>query len=431
MYVLAVIILIYLRHFAPWVFSRPLLIASLSSFILLLLIRRSCEKAFGFLLLTVLVLSLCPASALSSFSSGIPPEDVRALYGRVIQDSSQRSGRKTGFRLLVDAVEDECGSVFSARGSLYVISDQAELLYGDYVRCQGIMDGPLVIASASLIERPWHGAFRKMLLSSIKGRLMPLGDAGELAMRLLLGTGEDGSFALSDNARLSGLSHVLALSGMHLSILAYIIYIPISRLKSKFATETLTASFLISFTFLAGWRPSLVRALLFRFLMKTRCGVPEAFALSALMLYMMFPSAAADLGAEYSFISLGAIFLFSDRIDRGLRTLLPVPPSVSLSASASAAALIGAVPLTLSVFGSYQLGSVITSLPVTLMISLYMGLSMLVLVIPVLSPLLHASYRLTSLLFSLSALVPETSSPYPYIFLVLISSLLLIIARKE
>ena len=223
---------------------------------------------------------------------------------------------------------------------------------------------------------------------------------------------------------------MLALSGMHLTIIASILSVPL-RFLGKGTRRIIITLFLIFFSFLSGWRPSLLRALIFRILLERKTGLDEAFIASAVILFAVQPSAAADLGAEYSFISLAAIFLLSSRIDRGLRSLLPLPPSFSLSAAASIAALIFSVPLTLSVFGSYQLGAIVTSLPLTAMISLYMGLSIAVLIIPQLSPLLEVAYAVVRWAFRVSAVFPDIISPLPYLVLLSISLLLIIIARNQ
>ncbi len=431
MYAFAVTVLIYLNHAMPWTLARPLLFLPIAALCILVLVPRNVETALELLFIILLAYVLSAASLSSIVSIGIDAEDVVALYGRVSQDSVQRKGRSIGLRLDIAAAEDRAGSVFTARGSIYVIAEQAELYRGDWVRCSGRISGPIFLSSsASIIERPLLTAFRRSLVMDLKDRLGGAGEAGELSMRLLLGSGELGVYGLSDDARSAGLAHVLALSGMHLTIIASILSVPL-RFLGKGTRRIIITLFLIFFSFLSGWRPSLLRALIFRILLERKTGLDEAFIASAVILFAVQPSAAADLGAEYSFISLAAIFLLSSRIDRGLRSLLPLPPSFSLSAAASIAALIFSVPLTLSVFGSYQLGAIVTSLPLTAMISLYMGLSIAVLIIPQLSPLLEVAYAVVRWAFRVSAVFPDIISPLPYLVLLSISLLLIIIARNQ
>ncbi len=425
MYALILTAFIYLSHFAPWVVSRPLLFVPVL-FLYVLLFQRDIERSLQFMITALLFLVLSSSITCSSVTFGFDETEIAALYGTVIQDSSQKKGRMSGYRLSIRAAEDKNGSVATSRGSIYVLSDQAECFYGDYIRVAGYLSDGIFIGSTAIVSRSFGGSIRSEVISWIKDRIRG-GGAGELAMRLLLGFGEYGVYALSDDARLSGLSHILALSGMHLSLLASLLSIPLSLFPSKKLRKIVISLFLLFFSFLSGWRPSLVRAFIFRTLLDMRIELDEAFMLSAIILFLLFPEAIADLGAVYSFVSLAAIFLFSSSIDRGIRTLLPLCPSISLSVSASAAAIVFSVPITLSVFGSYQIGAIITTFPMTFIISFYMGLAILVLVLPAFQPLLGVSYAIIEHLFSLSALFPEFSDIRPYLLIAAASIVLIVL----
>ena len=108
-------------------------------------------------------------------------------------------------------------------------------------------------------------------------------------------------------------------------------------------------------------------------------------------------------------------------IDRGIRLLLPVAKSLSASFAASMAALLFSVPLTLDVFGCYQLGTVFTSFIASALISLYMGLSIITLFLPLLGPVLETMYVCIEMFFSISALFPVSEDYSGYIMLVIIS----------
>lgn len=423
MYALILTSLIYLSHFAPWVISRPFLVLPILSVLALAASRRA-DRALMIVIVASLFVSFSSSLSVSLVSYGFPSSSVKAIYGRVVQDSAQKTGRMSGYRLSLSAAEDGKGSVTTARGSIYVLSEQSDLFSGDEVRVSGYVSGDIFIGTTMLLHRPWSADARRAMILWVRDRLRS-GNAGELSMRLLLGAGEDGVYGLAEDARLSGLSHVLALSGMHLTILASVLSLPLSLLPWKRGRRVVIDSFLLFFSFLSGWRPSLVRAFIFRLLLERRIRLDEAFALSALALFSAFPEAVVDLGAEYSFISLGAIFLLSVPFDRGIRSILPIPPSLSASAAASLSALLFSIPLTLSVFGAYQLGAIITSLPVTLMISLYMGLSLAVLAIPPLLPILDLPYAILQWLFSASASFPMLSGWTGYAVLVVSSIVLL------
>ena len=409
----AVIAAVYLAWFYPEFFSRPLVVMPVFALLLLK------ERGKGLLYLFALSLFGVTLYALAASSPEVSVDKSRinALYGSVIQDSSQKKGRSTGYRIRMDAVSDEDGNLFSASGNLYVVAPSSDFVYGDRIETHGRFSEEIFIASSSrLLERGRTAALRHNAVSWIKDRLRDAGSAGELGMRLLLGYGDDGVFALSDNARQSGLSHVLALSGMHLSIIAVIVSKPLGLIFGK-KSRHLVSIILFLFSFLSGWRPSLMRAFIFRMLYQRGISMEESFMLSYIILLMIFPESVIDLGAMYSFISLGGIFILSESLDESMRNIIPLPYSFSVSAAASASALLFSIPLTLDVFGSYQLGAIISSFPFSALISLYMWVAIAVVCMPCLSPLLELFYKILEKAFELAAIFPQSDSLLSYLIL--------------
>ena len=119
--------------------------------------------------------------------------------------------------------------------------------------------------------------------------------------------------------------------------------------------------------------------------------------------------------------------MLSEPIDRAFRLFLPLPKSFSLSAAASVSALLLSVPLTMDVFGCYQLGTVLSSFPASMMISLYMGLSIAAAMLPFSGFLLEAAYEAAAVIFRVSALFPQSEGWTGYSILLFISILLIAI----
>ena len=141
----------------------------------------------------------------------------------------------------------------------------------------------------------------------------------------------------------------------------------------------------------------------------------ERFPHSALFLFGLFPESVSDLGAQYSFIALGGIFFLSSSADEGIRAIVPIPYAVSSSVASSIAALAFSVPLTIMTFGSYTIGSLFTTLPATIMITVYMGISLAALFFPFLSPVLDFFFDIISAFFSFAASFPQADDLVPYI----------------
>ena len=96
-------------------------------------------------------------------------------------------------------------------------------------------------------------------------------------------------------------------------------------------------------------------------------------------------------------------------------TIVPIPYAVSSSVASSIAALAFSVPLTIMTFGSYTIGSLFTTLPATIMITVYMGISLAALLFPFLSPVLDFFFDIISAFFSFAASFPQADDLVPYI----------------
>lgn len=421
----AVIASVYLMFFFPGFYSRPLLVFPFA--VMAILFLTASRKDPLPVLLAVLVFSAITRSlsvSMPSFSAST--DDVSAISGVIIQDSQIRSGRRFGYRILAETVMDSRGSVFEASGCVYISSPDAALYYGDEIASYGYFsEGVFHSSSTRLLMRPYAAAIRMKLIATIKRVFMSFGECGELASLLVLGTGSDGDFPLSGDARSSGLSHVLALSGMHLSIIAYIISPVLYRLMGRRIGKAALYSVLFSFSFLSGWRPSLMRAFFFRLLLEMDVGLEHGFLLSFPILLMLFPESSSDLGAIYSFLSLGGIFLLSGKLDEALRMLSPFPSFIASSMAASGAALVFSIPVTICVFGHYTIWAVITSFPFNAAISLYMVIALFSLFLPFLSNLMDLLYFLLAKGFGIAGSLPESEGLLHYLMLLLCISLLI------
>jgi len=208
-----------------------------------------------------------------------------------------------------------------------------------------------------------------------------------LATDLLLGegTGE------LDFGRL-GLSHIMAVSGFHFSLLAFALLFALRLILPRFAASVLVALFLTLYLWLIGAGPAGQRAYvmaLFALLaphVGRACSSLNAFGAALLFVVLRDPSAIAQLGFQLSFAVTGSILLFYAPIKRRLERLFPRrqlaqsvgnPPllvaavsflrsSLALMASVHLAAL----PLTLMHFHRFAALSLLYNLVVPPMVAL-------------------------------------------------------------
>ncbi len=229
--------------------------------------------------------------------------------------------------------------------------------------------------------------------------LFPADQAGLFAALL---TGERSGLGESFYAALKrcGLAHVVAVSGMHLNLLAGMVRtLAGRRSRRKIALFTIPA--VVFFMALTGFPASIVRAgcmelaLLAAGALGRERDWPTALSFALLVLLAVNPYAAADVGLQLSFASVVGIRLFADRIDGRLESLLrveragdkgkPLPLRLLRAAvrfftgtlSATLGALVFTIPLTAYYFGYISLISPLANLLCLWAVSFAFGLGFL------------------------------------------------------
>ncbi len=227
--------------------------------------------------------------------------------------------------------------------------------------------------------------FRQRLSKEI-ARLLP-SDAGGLVRAVALGDRSGLSDATSEAFRLTGASHLLALSGLHLSLLATAVV----GLGKAFAFPrkicyTISIAVALAYMALTGFGFSVLRAgimLVIFDLAQILYRDADAFTslgVAAGLICLCNPYAASDIGLQLSFATTGGILLFSGRLSQPLLRRLPkrswLRPvrGVIESLAVSCAAGIAAFPLTVLYFGNVSLaGPVATLLAAPLMPLVMLG----------------------------------------------------------
>lgn len=238
--------------------------------------------------------------------------------------------------------------------------------------------------------------FRAKARLSFKRLLYRWGDSGRLLLALLCGSREYIKKELNDYFRLSGLSFVLALSGMHLALF--------SGLALSLATKLITKRFawifqivcVSAFVWFAGLTPSLSRSvfcLCFCLLCRaTFQNIRPLNILSAsfLLHYALFPQDAYTISFVLSYCALFGIFVFCVPLEKKLNYFLP--PFISRPLCASLAAQIATAPVCLLLFGFFNPLSPIASLVISPLISVFMLTGLLCIVLCLCFPFFTFSF---------------------------------------
>ena len=224
------------------------------------------------------------------------------------------------------------------------------------------------------------------------------GSAYAVVAAMTLGDKSQLTKELRDTYAVSGASHILALSGLHLGIIYTLLSLLLSRRRWQVISQVVIIVCIWLFVFLVGMSASVVRsAVMITVYALLSLGHRDkmsvnTLAFAAIVMLLFNPKSLFDVGFQLSFMAVLAIllfyplfesvwsqqFLFGHRLFRWLWTTLAV----------SCAAQIGVAPLIAYYFGRFSCYFLLTNLVVVPAATLILYLSLLVLLIPSLAYLL-------------------------------------------
>ena len=199
-------------------------------------------------------------------------------------------------------------------------------------------------------------------------------DTSPFAKALLLGDTEDLDYAMDTNLKISGIRHVAAVSGLHVSILFTLL--SFATFRKPFLTALLGFPLLLLFAATAGFTPSVNRACIMSGLMllaqlfRKEYDGPTALSFAALCMLIVNPLVITSVGFQLSAGSVAGIYCFSPAIRKWLYDLLPKAKGwrgklvrwFVASVSISLGALVFTTPLCAMYFGTVSLIGVVTNL---------------------------------------------------------------------
>lgn len=199
-------------------------------------------------------------------------------------------------------------------------------------------------------------------------------DTAAFACALLLGDSTGIDYETDTAFKLSGIRHVIAVSGLHVSILFSLIYILTGR--KRLLNVLLGIPALVLFAAMAGFSPSINRACLMQLililgtLVPREYDAPTSLSFAVLVMLLVNPQTVTSVGFQLSVASVAGIFLFYDPVrnwmhsrfgkQKGFRAR--ITSAVTSSASVSLSAMVFTTPLTAAYFGTVSLIGVITNL---------------------------------------------------------------------
>ena len=182
---------------------------------------------------------------------------------------------------------------------------------------------------------------------------------GGLLLALITGSRDFTDPELSDGFKRCGITHLLALSGMHLSLLtcAAGVFTGIAGYKIRRLVQLCTV---LLFVWFAELSPSLLRSLLC-FVILFLCPLPfiTVLSVSFLLHLLLYPVHCAEPAFMLSYGALAGITLMADPVKRLLVRMIPGRLAGDLAASVAAQPL--TAPVSVRMFRCYAPGGILAS----------------------------------------------------------------------
>ena len=308
-------------------------------------------------------------------------------YGIAADGETELSGR--GYKVRFYLNEDRelvPGDVVRLRAQLR-LTDEGGDREPTFHRTSGILllayprgDAELLPPEAhKLRDLPAHWAER---LKGIIDSTFPE-DTFAFAKALLLGDKSDLSWQRSREFSISGISHIVAVSGLHVSILFG--FIGMVTGKRRWLMLCVAIPVLLCFGAMSGFTASVTRAVLMQMLFLLALTVnreydpPTALSFAALVILLQCPLTIAGIGFQLSFASVAGIFLFYPGLSGWMKNWLPGKGKTlrgrlerwfTSSVGVTLSATVMTVPLVAIHFGVVSLVGVVTNLLVLPVVSL-------------------------------------------------------------
>ena len=266
----------------------------------------------------------------------------------------------------------------------------------------------------------WHGncfqkrvaRFRALCRLQFKRLMYAWGKAGGLLLALLSGSREYTEKSVSDAFRDSGLSHILALSGMHLGLFGGIARFLGRKASGRNLGDAIQLGAVAFFVWFAGLSPSLFRAFLAALILYLnsffRMNRPEGLSLLSFCFIIhcvIFPSHILEPAFMLSYASLAGIMIFGKTFRKWYPIFIPYKIRISLSDSS--AAQLSTAPVAIRLFGRLMPQGIVASLFVSPLVFLFLYLGLFGVIICLLVPFLSVpiSVIMSGLYFLISKLV--------------------------
>lgn len=251
-------------------------------------------------------------------------------------------------------------------------------------------------------DTPWY-SFIDGIKDSIKSKLSEnlSTNQSNLLFALLVGDTTDIDKTIISNFRNSGLSHILVISGLHLSIITSFIFGFLSlifRTKDKSIPALITIIFLLLYMYFTGFSYSVMRSTimnviyLFSYIVHKRPNPVNSLGIAIIIITLINPSSIGNISFQMSVMATLGIMLLQKRINKSLLSFIPkllkenkftysflkfITDVISVSVSAT----IFTFPIMVFIFEKFSIYFIISNLFVTTLAPFVLSVGIIMLVV--------------------------------------------------
>nr|WP_262917833.1 ComEC/Rec2 family competence protein [Muricauda sp. F6463D] len=321
---------------------------------------------------------------------------------KIISADNEIASGKSLFSIPVDStlmdlqVDDEF-LVYAKPDSIRSSLNPHQFDYKNYLEKQGIQHqikvDPSYILKKISGQKTLFGLasnFREQIISKLKQRNFGSEELGVI-QALILGKRDDISEATYNNYKNAGAVHILAVSGLHVGIVLFLLeflLLPLERLPKGKTLKLITVVLLLwGYAFVAGLSPSIVRAVtMFSFVayamyLNRPTNSFNIVALSMLFILLVKPLFLFQIGFQMSYAAVFAIVWIYPKLQK-----FWFPPNIIVRKiwqllSVSVAAQLGVLPISLFYFHQFPALFFISNLLIIPFLGLVLGFGILVIVL--------------------------------------------------
>ena len=337
-------------------------------------VKTSSDKYYfcDFMLTKVFKENYAASSAKGIIKLYIPKQDIEALYPDHLYSTSNANKTKT--------------SIFES---------------GLFASFTGTFNQDLCFYSKNCKEVFWKkdfagrlSYFRAVCRLNFKRLMYKWGGAGGFLLALLCGSKDFLEKITAEAFRKAGLSHILALSGMHLSLFSSLALFTGKKTGSIRISYLLQLIVISIFVWFAGLSPSLLRAFICTLLsvIAAISGISwiktfDILCISFLIQCAVCPSHIQNAGFLLSYGALAGICLLSSFFHRLFVRVIPDKVSSSFSASLAAQSL--TAPISLLLFGSFAPVGIIATMFISPLVTYFIYFGLFLIILTLVFPILQ------------------------------------------